>query len=354
MTHDFLQITKMKYWQEIEHPTPIFATFQVTAGCNLRCKYCGGDYTEPLANELTTEEVHTLIHNLKRAGTRYLSLGGGEPTLRDDLTSIITQAASVMGVGMVTNGILITEEYAQALRYAGLSVVDISLDGPTQATNDSRRGEGSYEKGIRALKNCKNAGIPVIDLQTTISQLNYKELPQMIRLALDMEVNIVVNEFIPCGRAQGREDLMLTKEQRRDMQRFLLEQQRLFGRDRIKFDGYYIISEDEKAKKKWADPEKKDFSVGDPFGIYGFNITPDGKVVPTLGLEAGDLRREELRDIWSNSEILLTLRNRERLKGKCGCCEYKYVCGGDRRRTHALTDDLMAEDPLCWYEPRQS
>ena len=83
-------------------------------------------------------------------------------------------------------------------------------------------------------------------------------------------------------------------------------------------------------------------------------ITSNAKVMPTMEIEAGNLRSQELQDIWSSSEILIPLRDRDRLKGKCGRCEYRYVCGGDRRRTHALTGDPMAEDPLCWYEPTKN
>ncbi|MBI1987514.1 MAG: radical SAM protein [Nitrospinae bacterium] len=349
---DFLNATRQKFLQLIQERRSLFATFQVTAGCNLRCKNCGGDFTEPRPDELATEEVYALIRNLQRAGTTYLSLGGGEPTMRDDLPQIVAYASSLMGVGMVSNGVLLDEEYAELLKRAGLSVVDISLDGASAETHDPQRGAGSFERGLRALQNCQRAGIPVVDLQTTISQLNYPELPRIIRLALDLGVNIVVNQFIPCGRAQGRDDLLLTREQRKELQRYLIEQERLFGKQRIKFDRYYIVSEDEKGQRIWGDPAKSGFNVGDPFGIYGYAIAANGKVTPTTPeIEIGDLRREELSEVWTHSDVLATLRNRERLKGKCGRCEYKFICGGDRRRTHALTGDPMGEDPLCWYEP---
>lgn len=351
-TRNFLNVTREKFLRELQGRRSLFATFQVTAGCNLRCKLCGADSTEPWPDELTTEEVYALIRNLQRAGTTYLSLGGGEPTTRDDLPQIVAYASSRMGVGMVSNGVLLDEEYAEALGRAGLSVIDISLDGSTAESNDPQRGQGSFERGLRAIEISLRAGIPVVDLQTTISQLNYPELPRIIRLALDLGVNIVVNQFIPCGRARGRDDLLLTKEQRREMQRFLVEQERLFGKPRIKFDRYYIVSEDEKAKRIWANPDKSGLNVGDPFGIYGYAVTANGRVVPTAPeIEVGDLRRDELSEVWAHSDVLGMLRDRERLKGKCGWCEYKFVCGGDRRRTHALTGDPMAEDPLCWYEP---
>ena len=67
-----------------------------------------------------------------------------------------------------------------------------------------------------------------------------------------------------------------------------------------------------------------------------------------MTLEVGDLRKERLKDIWKNSELLNVIRNRENLKGRCGKCQYRYICGGCRRRAYAYTGDIMAADPGCW------
>ena len=55
--------------------------------------------------------------------------------------------------------------------------------------------------------------------------------------------------------------------------------------------------------------------------------------------------------IWRDSEVFNNLRNFKKLKGKCGACEYKAVCGGCRARAYEATGDYMAEEPLCSYQP---
>jgi radical SAM protein with 4Fe4S-binding SPASM domain len=56
-------------------------------------------------------------------------------------------------------------------------------------------------------------------------------------------------------------------------------------------------------------------------------------------------------DIWNRSDIFLSLRNFDELKGKCGACEFKKVCGGCRARAYEATGDFLAEEPLCSYQP---
>jgi len=56
-------------------------------------------------------------------------------------------------------------------------------------------------------------------------------------------------------------------------------------------------------------------------------------------------------DIWNNSEVFLALRNFSNLKGKCGICEFRKVCGGCRARAYEATGDFLAEEPLCSYKP---
>ena len=64
-----------------------------------------------------------------------------------------------------------------------------------------------------------------------------------------------------------------------------------------------------------------------------------------------DLREQRLNEIWHNSELADLLRDRDKLKGKCGRCEYRFVCGGCRRAAYSVSGDIMEEDPQCWYEP---
>ena len=73
--------------------------------------------------------------------------------------------------------------------------------------------------------------------------------------------------------------------------------------------------------------------------------------VITPELEICDLREQKLSEVWHNSELANLLRDRDKLKGKCGRCEYRFVCGGCRRMAYGVTGDIMGEEPLCTYQP---
>jgi len=346
---DILDFTHHKFRKWVRRSVPFSAAWEVTNACNLRCKYCGLSSGEALSNELSLEEAFDVIEDISQAGTQSLMLLGGEPLVRSDIFEIISYASLFMSVGINTNGLLLDEELAKKLKAAGVSQVKVSLDGPK--SHDVMRGAGTYEKALRALKACRNAGIFAI-IEMTVSRLNYNEVPTVVDLAMGLGAAVVVNEFIPFGRGERYPELMLNKDERRRMQEFLLEKKRTYGEWRVAFEDRYIISEDVALLKMIADPFCSAVNVGCNAGIFAYGITPDGKVLPcpTLRLVVGDLRERSLKDIWEDSETLKKLRSRE-LKGKCGRCELRYVCGGCRGRTYAFTGDILAEDPLCWYEP---
>ena len=82
-------------------------------------------------------------------------------------------------------------------------------------------------------------------------------------------------------------------------------------------------------------------------------ISHTGEVYPSgfLPLSAGNIIRKPLADIYRKSTLFVSLRDRSKLKGKCGRCEFNDVCGGSRARAFALTGDPLAEEPCCAYIP---
>lgn len=353
---EILKFTRDKYLREIRACEPFFTLFEVTNACDLNCKipmldckYCGlekglGEY------ELTTQEVCSILTNITRSGTRSVSFIGGEPTRREDLPQIVAHAARSAEVAIVSNGMLLDRDYIRRLRNSGISWIKVYLDSPDADVHDSVRGKGTHRAAMAALELCKQAGIN-ISIITTITQLNYKMLRQMIRIAIELRAVIEVTEFLPYANAGNQ--LLLSKEQRREMQEHLIEGQRLLGRDTIHFGHYYVAGQDEEGIRVWADPSKKGSNVGYPWGIYGYGIKSNGKMVadPLITIGLGDLLTQSLKDIWDNSLTLKELRYRGRLKGKCGGCEYMFICGGHRGRTYVVTGDFMKEDPACWYDP---
>lgn len=75
---------------------------------------------------------------------------------------------------------------------------------------------------------------------------------------------------------------------------------------------------------------------------------------PLFVLTGGDpLKREDTVDLveYGRRIGLRTLRDPDRLEGKCGVCEFRTVCGGSRARAYAMTGNYMASDPSCAYIP---
>lgn len=360
---DFLRITGEKFKRALETESkPMLTWFSLNDACNLDCKLCFMDAKyypsesqKDIKNILSTRDVLDIVDNIAEAGTKSIMFAGGEPLLRKDLPEIIEHTSKKMDVAINTNGYFMDRKLMKELVRAGLKQVKVSIDG-LKESHDWNRGEGSFEKAVEALKICKEFKIPHIYLIMTLTQLNHKELPDLIDLSLKMGINFTMVEFLPLGKAQGREEWALNKEQRREMQRYLFKAQDDHGWQTINFENRYIITEDEQSlkmcAKTWRPCGFLDFSVGCISGIYSYIINANGKIAAgdIKELEIGDLRKESLRDIWKNSEFLHLLRDRDQLKGKCGKCQFRYVCGGCRRRAYTYTGDVMAPDPGCWVD----
>ena len=352
---NFLNITKKKYYEAVKNPTPLIVGFSITQACNLRCKLCGVSAGEPFSDELTTAEAKSIIDNLSDAGVLHLSFGGGEPTVRKDIIQLASFASRrIESVGIVSNGFSIDSQMAWEIANAGVKHVMVSLDGSDQKTHDANRGRGSYDRVIKALKHIKDVQLQA-RISFTISQTNYNQLPEMIELAQKYGASLNVQEFFPKGRGEGKNSLILTRKQRRDMQRLLFETQNRIGARRIGFENRYITSEDKKTQKVCCNTALSsgfyDFCVGCFTGIYSLFVSPKGEVRLCGGLgegKIGNLKNKSLADIWKNSEILKKIRDREKLTGRCGKCAYRYICGGCRKNAYYFKGDIFAEDPLCW------
>jgi len=92
-----------------------------------------------------------------------------------------------------------------------------------------------------------------------------------------------------------------------------------------------------------------DFIGGCGAGRLYCSISPQGDVHPCVffPVNVGNLKTERFGDIWLNSKLFNALRDRSNLKGACGKCRYKYVCGGCRARANAYHHDFLSSDVGC-------
>ncbi len=79
-----------------------------------------------------------------------------------------------------------------------------------------------------------------------------------------------------------------------------------------------------------------------------------GDVYPSgfLPIACGNVRDQSLSEIYRTHPTFVALRDPKQLKGKCGVCEFRFVCGGSRARAYAVSGDPLASDPTCAYVPQ--
>jgi len=194
-------------WFGVRRPYVPGAPFQVvwniTRACNLKCLHCYADAGAKGPDELTTQEVLRGIDILADAGVLILAFSGGEPTIRPDLAELIRRSSDRgMFTAVATNGVaLSSRKRVQEYKNAGLQFAQISLDGSNPDTHDHFRGvPGSFEKTVQGIKNCVAEGV-FVEMATTATQYNVKEIPDMIDFAAKLGVKwFMLYNFVPTGR----------------------------------------------------------------------------------------------------------------------------------------------------------
>lgn len=299
---------------------------------------------------------------------------GGNLLMRDDIREIISYTHEI-GVPFSlspSGSSLITPDFLSFAKENKASSISLSLDGGDSKTHDwIRRNPGSYLLTLSVLREMHNYGIPV-QINTTVMKKNVKELPYIAKTLKDLGVKIwEVFFLIKTGRGLYEKDLdpqsmedvnawLLTLENYgitvRTVESPMIKRIRKQKADGLKIETGTLY---EKLNSLTVDlfgephplPPKpksgKPAEFGMMFVSQNGNVYADGFLPKSLG----NVKTDNLSDVYNDNPIFLELRNREHLKGKCGYCEYKDVCGGSRARAYAAYKDPFAEDPGCMYMP---
>ncbi|MFC2066070.1 radical SAM protein [Chloroflexota bacterium] len=341
--------------------------WEITQSCNLFCAHCRGA-TAPASysGELTTNECFRLIDQILEVGRPIIILTGGEPLVRPDVLQIAEYAVSKgLRVVMGTNGTLITEEMACKLREVPVSRLGISLDFPIARLQDEFRGQtGAFDAAMDGIANARKAGIE-IQINSTITMLNVDYLEDLVALALKIGA-VAFHPFmlVPTGRGKGLESVELPPEKYEETLHWIYDKQIELG-DRMFFKPtdvpHYIRVMKQRQQKDQRNDSKlahvhnaaNTITRGCLAGTGFCFISSQGKVKGCgyLDVEAGNIREESFNQIWANSPLFSKLRDLSNLKGKCGVCEYKKICGGCRARAYEATGDCLEAEPYCIHQP---
>jgi radical SAM protein with 4Fe4S-binding SPASM domain len=336
---------------------PAHPVWEMTTACNLRCIHCHASGGKPAADELKTDEAKRLLDQLAQVPEfRMMAFTGGEPLVRKDLFELLAYSQALGFTNtMATNATLIDDDVARRLRRFGLAIAAVSLDGFTAEQHDMVRGiSGSFEAALEGMRALRRAGI-VLHVNITAMEYNVEQLAELMSLVDTLGTGILLMyQLVPVGRGRSISKAALDLGANERLIRFMADAQR----------STRAIMEPVAGPQYWpfllqragisngpllrlAETVFHGCSAGRGF-VY---IKPNGDVwpCPFIEVSCGNVRETPFRRIWTSSPVFEDLRQREtRLKGRCGDCEYRRLCGGCRGRTLAVSGDYLNEDPSCF------
>jgi len=356
---------------------PIFVCWETTKSCLLACRHCRARaIRKPLPGEFDHQQSLSLIDELLKFNQPYpaLLMTGGDPLMRSDFFELIEHAKRMGLYVAVAASVtpLLNEDSIRRMHRLGVDVISVSVDGAGADTHDKLRGVlGTFRKTLDALQLAQKLGLKA-QINTTVMRSNIEELPNMFNLvrrtgAVAWEVFFLIRT----GRGSSLESL--ESHECEDVMHFLFDASQYgipvrtaegpqFRRVRIQRLNSEAPPKSLLYKRlgtnlrntqgpPTSSPVTKLTQTGDGKGIVF--ITHDGQVYPSgfLPISTGRLAENSLPSIYRSNPLFVSLRDPSNLKGRCGKCEYRTICGGSRSRAFSEYGDPFQEDPACPYVP---
>ncbi len=337
-----------------------YVLWEVTQKCNLCCIHCRADSSFNKKEEkiIEGEDVERLLDDIVNIGGPTLALTGGEPLLRKDIVDIV-ESATLRGipVRIQSNGLLLSQKIARDLKNAKIMSFGIGIDGPNAMIHDKiRNKKGAFKNAIDAIKILKEENIKV-HVEYTATKINYKSIDKTIDLLEDLNVDtFLARAAIFAGRANvDNEIFKLSNTEYRDFLKKIAKERKkrkiiINSQDPL----YHLVDKDvRESLKNYGDISSGKVISGCTASINMMHVHSDGEVgvctfLPQVVI--GDFFKKSLSDIWEervNCEDIKSMMQRK-LKGFCGSCPDRFICGGCRARAMVLCSDILQHDPYCW------
>ena len=342
---------------------PFLVIWEVTRACDLACVHCRAS-ADPVRHplELTTEEGFQLLETIKEFGDPIMIFTGGDPLMRPDLFALLEKSVA-LGLRTTLSPSptpLLTAEAIAGFKRVGVARISVSVDGWDAASHDDfRQVPGSFARAVFALQEARRIGLST-QVNTTVSKHNYLHLAEIADLVERVGSDMWdVFFLVPTGRGSTQVEL--------NAQEF--EQVFGFMYQRSKTAPFPIKTTEAMHYRRYVAQRRKAEGAGNshpdanPLNrMAGINsgrgfvfISRTGEIYPSgfLPISSGNVRRRSLVDVYRNAALFQVLRDTSLLKGKCGECLYKNLCGGSRSRAYALLGDYLAAEPRCTHQPQR-
>lgn len=335
------------------HPSrPKLLAWETTRACLFTCSHCRASaIPRPMPDELNLEEGRRLMADAAQLGPWIIILSGGEPLLRPDLEDL-ARAGIDNGHTVVVacnDGHLLSEDRISSLKSAGVRRFSFSMHFPQATGQDHFLGRaGAFDENVAAFARLQKAGIG-FQINTTVLPANRLILPQILEKAKSWGASAWHLFFVvPIGRAGENTpeaaSTFLNDQETEEVLNWVAETADEAGIPvKVTCAPHYARV---RAQKRKAVPHG---GAGCMAGRGFAFVSSTGEVKPCGYFDQvlGNVREQPFNRIYSESPLLQSFRQPEGLKGSCGACAYRNLCGGCRARANARHGDPLASDPAC-------
>jgi len=348
------KIQRLSEWARGGMAGPLTLELNPTNRCNLKCTSCWQrEFDVDYTRELSTDKLISIVKEAKELGVKEFRIpGAGEPFLKEGLLEVMQEVKNSGMHGMlITNGTLLGPDHARRLIEMGWDVVTVSLDSPDEKTNDALRGTGSFARAKRAIELLAGHNKPHLRINTVLTNKNYMQLEQLIKLANSLGVKDVQVQPMTVWGKDGR--TLELNEREREALGNIAEKAVWFALEKgiftniSEFAGTRLVENaasgmDAQIKSK-EEKEKHDsrflsLPCFEPF--YNMIILPDGKIAACSisgGVDGDNLHDKTLKEVWNGEkfrEIRKSLLSGD-LKDYCRKC-----CSAVHMENNRIRDGL--------------
>jgi radical SAM protein with 4Fe4S-binding SPASM domain len=330
--------------------------WEVTRSCDLACRHCRAEAVpEASPYELSPDEGLRLLQQLARFGGEplpHLVLTGGDALKRRDLFELIAAARGLgFGVSVAPSATpLLTRDIIRRLREADVDAISLSLDGSNAARHDAIRGiQGTYARTLDAARAAREHQLP-FQVNTLVCEETVDDLPTIYEQVVAMGAARWSLFFLV---TVGRGEVLASISPER-AEALLEWSSTLGGRPG---SGLPVVTTTEAPHVRRISSQRRRGPSNHGAGIRDGNgimfISHVGDICPSgfLEIRTGNVRTDDVVEVYRRSELFQALRQPEQFADRCGECEFHFVCGGSRARAFASSGNPLGQDPLCEHVP---
>ncbi|MCW4030422.1 MAG: radical SAM protein [Candidatus Bathyarchaeota archaeon] len=341
---------------------PVFIIpWRCTFECDSNCVHCTSAGKSKATDEIGTEDAKKIVDQAADFGATYFGITGGQPFLRKDLFEVLDYATEKgLCTSIITDGRMLDDEAFKKI-VKNQTKISVSIDG-SEASNDAIRGKGAYHAAVSAVERFSKENLLNVLVYTfanagEVTNVNEADMRHVLDLAKKYGARwVVFHGLIPYSKECLKNDPTPDQYEWACNKLYDLTQE-YNGNPAI---NVYIPFYARVAKQRGMpdfDKWYNSFFLGRCFFGKFMSIAENGDGIPCSYNDAyriGNIKTKPIKQIWQDmqdSDFFKKAQDKTKIKGKCGVCEYKELCGGCRSAALFYTGDILGQDTRCAYIP---